>query len=168
MKMARAFGATDAFGDADARLVDRYGPNLRACGDESKTGQRVTRIFDPDFLVRPLQDTDNDIDGLLRARSDYDLFGLATNRACGPQVVSNGLAQFEHAAWIGIAEVMSSKGAQRADAEFSPQLGGARIHQRTPRLKGRSSLCVVTSTKPPGFRGDAAVLATDTGRFLWW
>jgi nitroimidazol reductase NimA-like FMN-containing flavoprotein (pyridoxamine 5'-phosphate oxidase superfamily) len=109
----RFWRATDAFGDADARLVDRYGPNLRACGDESKTGQRVTRIFDPDFLVRPLHDTDNDIDGLLRARSDYDLFGLATNRTCGPQAVSNGLAQFQHAAWIGIAEVMSSKGAQR-------------------------------------------------------
>jgi hypothetical protein len=112
----RFWRATDAFGDADARLVDRYGPNLRACGDESKTGQRVTRIFDPD----------------LRARSDYDLFGLATNRTCGPQVVSNGLAQFEHAAWIGIAEVMSSKGAQRAGAEFSPQLGGARIRSVRP------------------------------------
>ena len=128
----RFWRATDAFGDADARLVDRYGPNLRACGDESKTGQRVTRIFDPDFLVRTLHDAGNDIDSLLGARGDDDLFGLATNRTCGPQVVSNGLAQFEHAAWIGIAEVMSSKGAQRAGAEFSPQLGGARIRSVRP------------------------------------
>jgi hypothetical protein len=33
-------------------------------------------------------------------------------------------------------------------------------------LNGRSSLCVVTSTKPPNSRDEADALAADTGRFL--
>ena len=99
MKTARAFGARRM---PSATLMPYWstgtGANLRARRDERKTGQRVTRIFDPDFLVRPLHDTGNDIDGLLRARSDYDLFGLAPHRTCGLKIVSNGLAQFQHAA----------------------------------------------------------------------
>ena len=116
-------------------LVDRDRANLRARRDERKTGQGVSRILDPDVLVRPLHDTDDDIDGLLRARGDDDLFGFAAHRTRGLEIVANGLAQFEHAVRIAIAEVMPSEGPQAACAEFSPQLGGARIHQRAPQIE---------------------------------
>src|ERR1700692_1710631 len=104
-------------------LVDRYRANLRACRDERKTGQRVTWIFDPDFLVRTLHDTGNDIDGLMRARSDNHLFGLAAHSPCGAKIITNGLTQFPHAAWVAIAKVMPPKGPQRACAEPTPQFG---------------------------------------------
>jgi hypothetical protein len=129
-------GATDSFGDIDPILVDRYGANLRACRDERKTGQRVTWIFDPDFFLRTLYDTGNDIDGLLGARSDHDLFGLAPHSTSGLKIITNGLTQFQHAMRVTIAKVMPPKGPQRACAELAPQFGGACVHQRAPQIEG--------------------------------
>src|SRR6202035_3356831 len=128
--------ATDAFGDVDAMLIDRYRAHLRARRDERKAGQRVSRILDPDFLVRPRHDTGHDIDGLLRARRDDDLFGLAADCARGPEIVANGLAQIEHAVRIAIAEVMPSEGTLAARTQLSPQLGGACIHERASQVEG--------------------------------
>src|ERR1700674_4278067 len=99
---ARLWSATDAFGDIDTMLVDRYGANLRARSDERKTGQRVAWILDPDFLVRTLHDAGNDIDGLLGARGDHDVFGLAPHPTCGLKIITNGLAQFQHAVRVAI------------------------------------------------------------------
>src|SRR5258708_9000683 len=132
----RIWSATNTFGDIDAMLVDRYGANLRACGDERKTGQGVTRIFDPDFLVGTLHDTGNDIDRLLGARSDHNLFGLAPHATCGLKIITNRLTQFQHAVWVAIAKVMPPKGPQRACAELAPQFGGACVHQRAPQIEG--------------------------------
>src|ERR1700674_1382300 len=133
---ARFWSATDAFVDIDAMLVDRYGANLRTCRDERKTGQRVTWIFDPGFLVRTLHDTGNDIDGLLGARSDHDLSRLAPHSTCGLEIITNGLTQFERAARVAIAKVMPPKGPQRACAELTPQFGGACVHKRAPQIEG--------------------------------
>jgi hypothetical protein len=49
----------------NAMPVDGDGANLRACRDERKTGQGITRILDPDLLLRTLHDADHDIDSLL-------------------------------------------------------------------------------------------------------
>src|SRR3984893_19508201 len=132
----RFSGATDAFGDIAAMLVDRYRANLGACRDQRKTGQGVTRILDPDFLVRTLHDTDNDIDGLLGACGDHDLFGLAPHATRGLQIITNRPAQFQHALRIAIAKVMPPEGPQRACAELTPQFGGACVHQRAPQIEG--------------------------------
>ena len=131
----RFWRATDALGDIDAMLVDRDRANLRTRRNKRKASQRVSGILDPDFLVRPLHNTDKDIEGLLRARSDHDLFGLAPHRTRGLEIIANGFAQFEHPVRIGIAKVMPAEGTQAACAEFSPQLGGACIHQRAPQIE---------------------------------
>ena len=39
---------------------------------------------------------------------------------------------FEHAVRIAIAKVLPTEGTQTECAEFSPQLGGACIHERAP------------------------------------
>src|ERR1700730_14313483 len=89
---SRFWRSTNAFADIDAVLVNRYRANLRARRDERKAGQSVSWIFDPDFLVWSLQDPDNNIDRLLRARRDHDLFGFAPHGARGPKIVTDGLA----------------------------------------------------------------------------
>ena len=116
----RFWGATDAFVDIDTLLVDRNRANLRARCDKRKAGQGVSWIFDPDCLVPPLHDADDDIKGLLRARGDDDLLGVAPHSARSLEVGAHGLAQFEHAVRIGVAQVMSPEGPQCARAEFSP------------------------------------------------
>ena len=82
-----------------------------------------------------MHDTGHDIDGLLRARRDHDLLGFAPYRAGGPEIVANGPAQLEHAVRIAITKVIPPKGPQRARTELTPQLGGARIHQRAPQIE---------------------------------
>src|SRR3954452_13050438 len=110
--------AADAFGDVDAVLVDLDGANLRACRDQRKASQGVAGILDPDLLVRTVHDAGHDIDGLLGARGDHDLFGLTPHGTRGPQIITNGPAQFQHAARVAIAEMLPSKRAQAACAEL--------------------------------------------------
>ena len=88
------WSTTDALGDIDPIVVDRYGANLHTCRDERKTSQRVTWIFNPDFFVCTLYDAGNDIDGLLGARSDHDLFGLAPHSTSCLKIITNGFTQF--------------------------------------------------------------------------
>ena len=79
-----------------------------------------------------MHDTGNDIDGLLGARSDHDLFGLAPHSTRGLKIITNGFTQFQRAVRVAIAKVIPPKGPQRACTELTPQFGGARVYQGAP------------------------------------
>src|SRR4051812_5052157 len=116
----RSGSATDALGDIETMLVDRYWANLRACRNERKPGQGITWIFDPNVCVSTLHDAGNDIDSLLRARSYYYLFWSTLHSTRDLKIVTNGVAQVQHALRIAVTKVMLRKGSQRPRGEFTP------------------------------------------------
>src|SRR5438552_13818569 len=82
-----------------------------------------------------MQDSDHEIDRLLCTGSDHDLFWIALNRACSPQIVTDRPAKFGQAARIGIAEMAVTERAEDARAELPPQFHCPGIHQGAPQIE---------------------------------
>ncbi len=106
--------------DVDALFVDRHGMNRDAGRHQRQSRQRVSGILDPSLSVGACKRANDDIDGVLRACCDDDLFRIAPDRARGPQVVADMIAKCGGAARIAIAEMLGAERAQRARRQFAP------------------------------------------------
>ena len=82
--------------------------------------QRVSGILDPDVLVGTAEDADDNIDGLLGAGGDDDLFRIASDRAGGAQVVADIAAKCDRALGIAITEMLGVERTKRASRQFAP------------------------------------------------
>ena len=83
--------------------------------------QWITGILDPHLVAGREQHADRDVDRLLGAGRDNDLFGIAAHRARCPQIVTDVAAQLDEASGIGVAEVVSAEPAHGAIGQAAPQ-----------------------------------------------
>jgi hypothetical protein len=79
-----------------------------------RVGQRITGVLDPHLVAGREKHADRDVDRLLGAGRDDDLFGIAVHRARCPQIVADVAAQLDQASGIGIAKVVRAEPAHGA------------------------------------------------------
>ena len=146
---ARVRRRFDACADVDALAIDRHRTDRCAGGDQRVSGQWITGVFDPNLLVRARKDPDYDIQSMLCAGRDDDLFGVASHRSSGLQVFADGLAKLDRSARVGVSE-MARFSERKVRVLSLRQRSTVRASTSVrPRLNGRCSLCTVTSTKSP-------------------
>jgi hypothetical protein len=115
--------------------IDGNGSNPHLGGRQRVVRDRIARILDPDLGVPIEEDADCEVDGRLRAAGDNDLFGLASHRPRGSQIVAEGLPQFWKASGVGVAEMERTKRADGLVGELPPRLDRARIHPCAPHIE---------------------------------
>ena len=109
--------------------IDGNGMQPRLGEQQLRVSQRITGVLDPHLVAGREQHADRDVDCLLGAGRDDELFGVAAHRARRPQIVTDVAAQLDETSGIGVAEVVRAEPAHGAVGQAAPRLGGPRIDQ---------------------------------------
>src|SRR6266436_1646126 len=95
----------DPCADVNALPIDGDRTDPRASGHQGLSRQWITWIFYPNLLVRARKESDYDIKSVLRARRDYDLFGIASHRSSRLQVIADCFSKFGRSPRVRISKV---------------------------------------------------------------
>ena len=132
------------FGDNDPMAVDRYRADLRTRFDKRNARQRVTRIFDPDGFVPSLHNSDNYVDGLLRAGGYDDVFGPASHSARASK--SSSSATSAGRANLVPTSACADPRLNCARSACATRSRGTRTHRRGGAPPGASSATVLAKS----------------------
>src|SRR3546814_865587 len=100
---AEVGGAAQALLDDDSLAVYRNRHQTHPVGVQAVARADGSRVFEPYLVARVEQHAANQIECLLGAADDKNLFGLALEAAIPPEMVGYGLAQREIALGVAIA-----------------------------------------------------------------
>jgi hypothetical protein len=100
----------------------------------------VAGVLHPGGVAGVEEDAGGEVEGLLRAGGDDDLFPGAADAAGGAEILGDGAAERGEAGGVGIAHAFGAGAANGAGGEAGPELSGKNVERGDAGLEGLERL----------------------------